>query len=207
MRKGKILAGILATSMVLGSLVLPESISFYDSVTTVHAAETVDSGTCGDNLTWVLDDEGVLTISGSGEMDDYTPYSSPWYEYGASITSVEIDDNVTHLGRCAFISCSGLADDEGFVIVGDILYKYIGTKAEIEIPEGVTDIGCNALSWNSYIETVKLPSGVITIEASAFAFLYKINNYRDTRQFGNCGGISICIDFEVSGCLLFRQRG
>ena len=38
------------------------------------AAEIVDSGTCGkygDNLTWTLDSDGLLTISGEGEMADY----------------------------------------------------------------------------------------------------------------------------------------
>ena len=37
------------------------------------------SGTCGDNLTWTLDDDyGTLTISGNGDMDDYGSYSYPW---------------------------------------------------------------------------------------------------------------------------------
>ena len=31
-----------------------------------RAAEIVDSGTCGDNLTWSLDNGGTLTISGTG---------------------------------------------------------------------------------------------------------------------------------------------
>ena len=34
-------------------------------------AEIVSSGTCGDNLTWTLDREGTLTISGEGRMSDY----------------------------------------------------------------------------------------------------------------------------------------
>ena len=45
------------------------------------AAFAADSGTCGaegDNLTWTLDDEGTLTISGAGAMADYD-YKSPWY--------------------------------------------------------------------------------------------------------------------------------
>ncbi len=38
----------------------------------VHAEETiVDSGTCGENLTWVLTEDGTLTISGEGEMEDW----------------------------------------------------------------------------------------------------------------------------------------
>ena len=33
---------------------------------------TTASGTCGENLTWELDEYGVLTISGKGAMNDYT---------------------------------------------------------------------------------------------------------------------------------------
>lgn len=36
-----------------------------------QAAEIMDSGACGDNLTWTLDYEGLLTISGTGEMYSY----------------------------------------------------------------------------------------------------------------------------------------
>ncbi len=35
------------------------------------SAETVASGTCGTNLTWLLDDEGLLTISGTGVMANF----------------------------------------------------------------------------------------------------------------------------------------
>ncbi len=43
---------------------------------TVSAAT---SGTCGDNLTWTLDDKGALIISGTGDMWDWTWNKSPWY--------------------------------------------------------------------------------------------------------------------------------
>ena len=33
------------------------------------SAETVANGTCGDNVTWTLDDEGLVTISGTGKMN------------------------------------------------------------------------------------------------------------------------------------------
>ena len=41
--------------------------------------DIVDSGTCGENLTWTLDSEGMLTISGTGEMDDYESSTIPWH--------------------------------------------------------------------------------------------------------------------------------
>lgn len=47
-------------------------------------ADTTDSGTCGANLTWTLDSDGTLTISGTGEMEDYYPSNNdttaPWGE-------------------------------------------------------------------------------------------------------------------------------
>ena len=65
---------------------------------TVSAA-TVDSGTCGENgenLTWVLDDEGVLTISGEGRMDTYVSESrTPWANYSGEIATVVIEEGVT----------------------------------------------------------------------------------------------------------------
>jgi hypothetical protein len=59
---------------------------------TASAEEIIASGTCGDNLTWMLDSEGLLTISGSGEMKSYL--ISPWYDYRASIKKVVIEKGV-----------------------------------------------------------------------------------------------------------------
>jgi hypothetical protein len=53
----------------------------------VLSSDEVVSGTCGENLTWTLDlPSGVLTISGTGEMDNYYTSSSistqkPWHSY------------------------------------------------------------------------------------------------------------------------------
>ena len=70
------------------------SIIFADEATTLPE-ETADfeenkiSGICGDNMTWELDENGVLTFSGSGIMYDYM-YSSqaPWVEYGPLVKEI-----------------------------------------------------------------------------------------------------------------------
>lgn len=54
------------------------------------SAET--SGTCGDNVTWTLDDNGMLTISGTGDMDGY--YEAPWHNLINSIKNVIIENGV-----------------------------------------------------------------------------------------------------------------
>jgi len=67
------------------------------------SAESIASGECGDNLTWNLDSDGTLTISGSGEMWDYSYYSDvPWYNNRKSITQLVIGDSVSSIGYYAF---------------------------------------------------------------------------------------------------------
>ena len=73
-------------------------------------------GTCGENLTWTLDEAGTLTISGTGDMYDYvqTPdpgyfllsSTAPWSEFNGSITSVTIENGVTGIGNFAFFGAT-----------------------------------------------------------------------------------------------------
>ena len=67
------------------------------------------SGTCGENLTWKIED-GVLTISGTGAMTGYPPSQSPWA--AAKIKSVVIESGVTSIGSHAFSDCSSLTSVE-----------------------------------------------------------------------------------------------
>ena len=60
------------------------------------------SGTCGEGVTWTLDDEGKLTISGSGEIDDWA-FRNNWH-----IENVVIEEGITLIGICAFSGCINL---------------------------------------------------------------------------------------------------
>ena len=89
-------------------------------------ADDTASGTCGENLTWTLSDDGVLTISGTGDMTDYYSYSefAPWHEYADRIQTVIIGKGVTGIGSYAFSDCSSLTS--------------------VSIPDSVTSIGGGA---------------------------------------------------------------
>ena len=82
--------------------------------TKAQAATITQSGTCGANLTWTLDDAGTLTISGTGVMTNYAySYSSassthPWKNVTASINNVVIENGVTSIGNYAFYGCTNL---------------------------------------------------------------------------------------------------
>ena len=64
-------------------------------------ADTTASGTCGDNLTWTLDSEGILTISGTGDMYDYEYKKAPWFG-DTEITKIVVNSGVTSIGAYAF---------------------------------------------------------------------------------------------------------
>ena len=89
-------------------------IMLFVSIVDVHAAEIVDLGTCGEDLTWTLDDEGFLYISGTGEMEDYSEGGAPWYQYDLDIKSVEVT-GATSIGRYACYGCIELVE----VKIGD----------------------------------------------------------------------------------------
>ena len=116
------------------------------------AAESavVESGTCGENLTWTLDAAGTLTVSGTGAMEDFS-YSggTPWHQSRSSIKAVVIESGVTSIGEEAFNKCSSLSS--------------------ITIPEGVTAIGYRAFSGCSSLSSITIPEGVTAIGGSAFS--------------------------------------
>lgn len=132
------------------------------------------SGKCGDNLTWTLED-GTLTISGTGAMANYSYNSSPWfdYEYRSSISSVIISDGVTSIGNYAFFYCSNLTSvtiSNSVTDIGDWAFYYCSSLTSITIPESVKSIGlggtfqnCTSLQsvrWNAKDCTIEPYDGV-----------------------------------------------
>ena len=68
---------------------------------------------CGENATWSLDEYGVLTISGTGDMYDFASriyYEAPWNEFRSSIKKVVIEEGITNIGQNAFQDCYSATD-------------------------------------------------------------------------------------------------
>ena len=66
----------------------------------VSPSITVD-GTCGDKAEWKLEN-GVLTISGTGDIDSYSETGAPWYKYGGQIRTITVESGITSIGAYAF---------------------------------------------------------------------------------------------------------
>ena len=121
-------------------------------------ANAENSGTCGPNLKWLFTDNGVLIISGKGEMNDYTDYiRAPWSKY--DIKRIIIGDGVTTIGEFAFYDCSALTS--------------------VTIPNSVTTIGECTFEDCRALTSVTIPNSVTTIGNYAFADC--IYNHRTTK--------------------------
>lgn len=140
----------------------------------------IDSGICGDNLTWVLDSNGTLTISGEGEMENYYYSDMPWYSNCSSIIAVVIGDGVTSVGEYAFRNCSSLTSisiPDSVTSLGEGAFRNCSSLTGITIPNGVTSIGsyafggCSSLVYNVYDNAKYLGNSenpyVALIEASS----------------------------------------
>ena len=136
-------------------------------------SDAIAFGTYGDNLSWVLDKDGVLTISGTGEMkaSDEEEYPA-WLNYGPEIKSVVIADGITNIDATAFSYCTALEKitiPDSVTTIGESAFALCSSLTEIAIPGNVTSIGAGAFYGCSALTKITLPDGVTTIGESAFA--------------------------------------
>jgi len=131
--------------------------------------EIIDSGNCGEHLSWVLNNRGELVITGSGAMEDYellfgigygyevnriteihAQSTSPWQCYRTLIRSIVLPDGLTGIGNAAFVNC-----------------RY--TEGELVLPEGLVTIGeCAFLGCSGFTGTLRFPNTVEWIGGRAF---------------------------------------
>jgi hypothetical protein len=134
--------------------------------------EVLYSGTCGENLTWTLNGNGLLTISGTGDMENYSWFKDvPWTQYCSEIVSIVIGDGVTSIGDYAFYSCSNLTCvslPDSIISIGSAAFAFCSSLPSIEIPDGVTSIGREAFIYCSSLTNINIPDSMTNIGELAF---------------------------------------
>lgn len=141
-------------------------------------ASEIESGTCGDNLTWSYSKSTkTLTISGTGNMWDYDydyfsgKSSTPWYEFSENIQNVTIHDGVTTIGNCAFYGCYNMESIDipnSIINIGNWSFMYCRSLSNIEMPDNVVSIGAQAFYLCRGLKTIKIGNGITTIGNWAF---------------------------------------
>ncbi len=126
----KQLLTILLASLLIAAL-LP---------TAAFAAEV--AGGTENGMTWSIDTNGTLTISGTGEMK-----SAPWSSYYATVRSVVIQSGITSVCGNAFWMFPNLTSvtlPYGLKTIGNNAFMDCDNLVSITLPDTVTKIGTNA---------------------------------------------------------------
>lgn len=127
-------------------------------------------GNCGTSgheseVTWVLAQYGVLMISGTGAMADYSAGNAPWYHDRASITSIVIDEGVTHIGNYAFYGCNNENLTSATIYAPSLTTysstAFAGTNAKLKIHVFNGRVDTYKSGWSDYasrIEAITIPA-------------------------------------------------
>ena len=149
------------------------------------SAKTVESGKCGENLKWALDDKGKLTISGTGEMYNYSFYSAaPWADLYEKVKAVNISSGVTSIGTMAFYDNADLTSvkiADSVTCIGNNAFSGCSELKSVIIPDSVTDLGSLAFGYCEKLSKITMSDNIKNIGQNAFsgtAYFNKTSNWK-----------------------------
>ena len=172
-------------------LALCLNVLFFSSAMT----DTVDSGSCGDNVTWTLDEKGVLTISGSGGMSNYYPLMGRPAPWGTAPVQAVIEDGVTSIGYSAFRDCISLTSvtiPDSMTAIGEFAFEGCTGLSNVTIPDSVTSIGRSAFNGCSGLTDVTIPENVMQINSDAFSNCENLSSFQvlsGNKRFCSVNGV------------------
>ena len=149
--------------------------------------DVLDTGSCGDNVSYTIFKDKSMVISGTGAM---WPNSSPSYindGYYKFIQRVIIEDGVTSIGYEAFKGCSGLTS--------------------VTIPNSVTSIGGNAFYFCSGLTSVTIPNSVTSIGWDAFFYCTSLTSIIVEGETPAAVGSLAFYNVDKSNCTLYVPTG
>ena len=186
-------------------------------------------GNCGDNLTWILDDNGTLTISGSGKMADYDENNQPWVGQRSNIKHLVVENGVTSIGDGAFSNCTALEEADmskasSLKTIGEDAFANCCKLENVSLPmDGeLEEIQFNAFSFYAYgdenlvpsIEKIIIPASVRKIDTYAFDGCTKLTevifakgsqlNVVGDDAFRNCSDVTIYYSDETVKTALMK---
>ncbi len=160
-------AGILLTAVML--CLLPQTAQ----------AKVLGSGNVNASVKWnveqVSETETVLTISGTGNMEDYgISLYTPWYSWRDQITKVVIGDGVKSAGKEAFGDMKSLTSvvlpKSSLTKISERAFSYCRSLQSVQIPVTVKEIGASAFYECNSLESANIPVGIRKIENATFMY-------------------------------------
>ncbi len=154
------------------------------------------SGTCGENVVWSYDAEtATLTVSGTGEMEDYgesTPPYDHWCEFAKTIT---IAPGVTSIGPGAFAGfavCTAVNIPSSVKKIGKTAFFRCYKLSSVSIPDGVEYVGTSAFGECEGLTSVEMADSVTEIGDSAFGFCRRLASVKLSKGLKKIGVWAFC---------------
>ena len=135
---------------------------------TLYSSSPVEEGTCGDDLTWKLSNNGTLTIAGVGMMTD-PDVLAPLH---LRVKKLVVKDGVTSISASAFNTCQHLTSvklPDSVAYIGNQAFKFCVELSSITLPSSTKSVRIETFCRCSKLASVTLPYGVMMIESRAFA--------------------------------------
>lgn len=116
----------------------------------------VESGNCGQGISWTLDSEGTLVISGHGEMGGFTDYPD-----GSRIKNIVISEGITSISQGAFMACEvqSVSIASSVIKIGDYAFSRCAGLENVTLSIGLKEIGGSAFAWTG-LRSITIPSNV-----------------------------------------------
>lgn len=151
----------------------------YVSPENPDANKVIASGSLASGLNWALTNAGILTISGSGAIPDYSSADlQPWKDNRSQIRKVVIENGVTSIGSCAFQNCGVLGAEipASVETIGDSAFRKCQNLSSVIVSEGVETIGQNAFRSCTGLTSIALPASIGEVGAAAFFLCQKMTS-------------------------------
>jgi len=113
-----------------------------------------DEGTFNNSqITWEVECDYCLRITGFGDIPDFNLGTAPWYDYNTQIKEVVIERNITRIGNYAFYNLKNLKE---FRSLGEDMVTHVAFSVKT-IGESAFEL-CTALSTFPFSEMEQLES-------------------------------------------------
>ncbi len=159
-----------------------EVIEVFPTTELASISENPTSGTLeSGNISWDFSGQGMLTLTGTGAMDDFSPGEAPWDGQKQHIRFIYISDGITSIGSNAFYGLSNarsLYIPESVTSIGEGAFEKCGELKEIALPDGLLSIGNSAFRECTKLKEVTIPSSVTSIGTSCFAGCDKLKEIK-----------------------------
>ena len=179
-------AAVVAVGVGVGGVAMLNKGEAAPAASSSSEAAIIASGKCGDGISWSLDENGVLWLSGEGKMDDYESADvSPWAKKRGRIVEVNFENGITTVGGYAFRNCSRLQKvtlPSSLQSIKQSAFNHCAELASIEIPEGTETIDEFAFASCEALADVTIPESMKTIKRYAFRGCNKLRKVKTNRD-------------------------